>query len=146
MKLNEIDSRAVEMLLNGLQGHPDGSAAAGAADGTGRAGTFTGNPPAGSAPSGVAGATSAVSAMSDDLAKRVTHVDDMLRLLDYLPTEEPPASLVQRTIQRIEEARLQARIPAHGGLGAGAPPARPAAGYNPGIARSPGDEGDAATL
>lgn len=147
MRLNEIDSRTVDMLLNGLHGHPDGSAAAGAADGRGRQGTSTtGNHLAGSSPSGAAGATSAVSAMSDELAKRVTHVDDMLRLLDYLPAEEPSASLVQRTMLRIEEARTQGPVAAHGGLGAGTTPARPGAGYTPGIARNPDGDEEAATL
>lgn len=124
MKLNENDARAVDMLLNGL---PVGSAA-GVADR--RDGTSTGA-------AGAAGATSAVNAMSDDLANRVTKVDDMLRLLDYLPADEPPANLVQKTLRRIEESRSVAD--AHPAVGAGA---RPGTTIGQGLHRSPDAAGE----
>jgi hypothetical protein len=80
--------------------------------------------------------------MSDEMANRVTHVDDLLKLLDYLPADEPPATLVQRTMQRIDETRVQGRItPAGAHLGA-PPPARPGAGFGSGLARSPSAGGD----
>ncbi len=123
MKLNENDARAVDMLLDGL---PVGSA--GTADR--RDGTPTGA-------AGAAGATSAVNAMSDDLANRITKVDDMLRLLDYLPADEPPANLVQKTLRRIEESRGVAE--SHPAVGAGA---RPGATISQGLHRSPDAAGE----
>ena len=108
MKLNDNDAHAVDMLLNGL---PAGSAAAGAADGRAKQGTSTG-----AAAFAAASASSAVSAMSEDMANRVTHMDQMLRLLDYLPVEEPSPELVQRTMRRIQEAHRQAGTPARAGI------------------------------
>lgn len=126
MNLNELDAHAIDVLLSGIHGFPGGSAAARAAGGE-RTNNFSAPP----------GAT-AVRAMSDELASRVTRVDEMLRLLDYLPAEEPPPSLVQKTMQRIDEARVQARITAGTHLGVAAPGG--SAGYERGIVRSPGDD------
>lgn len=105
MKLNENDARAVDILLDGMPLGPTASAA----DGSGNPGTSTGAAGQGF---GSPRTASTVSAMSDDLAKRVSRADDMLRLLDYLPVDEPSESLVQRTLKRVEEARMHAARPA----------------------------------
>lgn len=153
MTLNENDARAVDMLLNGLS---EGSTA-GAAEGQADQGTSTGTVAVGHVPAQAAGATSAVSAMSDDLANRVTQADGMLRLLDYLPADEPSANLVQRTMRRIEEARTRGRAAsaaasAHvgvsgAGLSAGAA-APSGGGLSQGLHLSPnaGGEEDPSTL
>ena len=142
MNLNETDARAVDMLLSGIQGFPVEPAAMGAAGGT-AAGTST------SAADFMqsAGVTGAVSNMSDELSSRVSHVDDILRLLDYLPADEPPASLLDRTLQRITESRLQTPVsPSPAQLNLPAMSAAPPAGFNPSIARSPDHaDGDPAT-
>jgi hypothetical protein len=60
----------------------------------------------------------------------------MLRLLDYLPADEPSESLVQRTLQRVQEARLR-DVPAE--MRAAVNPAAQAGatGINAGLHRSP---------
>ena len=45
---------------------------------------------------------------SADFINRVNHVDQLLKLLDYLPVAEPPEGLVAKTLQRVEEARTAA--------------------------------------
>jgi hypothetical protein len=102
MKLNENDARAVDILLNGM---PQESAVT-AADGNGGPGPSTSGAQ-GADSHRPAGAMSGVNAMSEDLANRVANVDQMLRLLDYLPVDEPSEGLVQRTVQRVAEARLR---------------------------------------
>jgi hypothetical protein len=65
---------------------------------------------------------------NDNLAGRVGQVDAMLRLLEYLPVEEPPADLVRRTLLRVEEMRGTEPQPRPASLGSG--------GTYPGIANS----------
>ena len=156
MKLNENDARAVDMLLNGLSE----TSAATAADGQGPAGTSTGAAhtaatPVGDAPTSGMAATSAASAMSDDLANRVTKVDDLLRLLDYLPAGEPPTNLVQRTMRRVKDARGQAQATtgaaaavSPAAYSAAAPGSGGASGLSQSLHRSPaaGGDDDPATL
>ena len=44
------------------------------------------------------------------LPARVAKVDAMLKLLDALPTQDPPADLVMRTVGRVDEARRHATM------------------------------------
>jgi hypothetical protein len=141
MKLNENDARAVDILLNGM---PQESAVTESADGNGGPGpSTTGVEGAGSRHP--AGAMSGVNAMSEDLANRVANVDQMLRLLDYLPVDEPSEGLVQKTVQRVAEARLRG-TPAlpRGAVSPGAAQGSAAANMSPNLHRSPAGDEDAA--
>jgi hypothetical protein len=40
---------------------------------------------------------------------RLEAAERVLNLLDHLPVEEPPANLISRTMQRIEQAQLEPR-------------------------------------
>ena len=131
MNLNETDARAIDMLLGGTEGFPV-ETAAGAAGGL----ALSSTPLADFMQS--AGATGVVSDMSDELSSRISHVDDILRLLDYLPADEPPPTLLDKTLQRISESRPQvvaSRSPTQLSI---PPLARPPAGFDQNIAHSPG--------
>ena len=97
MKLNDTDARAVDIVLGGLHDATGGRDGSNQVETPGDGGLF--------AYSG--GSSSPVTPMTanNDLAGRVSHADDLLRLLDYLPADEPPATLLQKTMQRVEAAR-----------------------------------------
>lgn len=108
MKLNDKDARAVDLVLDG----PSGLASEAGPQKGQPAGSFfkfsSGVGPASPA-DGASGAVNGMGATSNDnLAQRVEQVDSMLKLLDYLPADEPPADLVHRTLRRVEEVRSAA--------------------------------------
>ena len=103
MKLNEQDARAVDIVLDGQAGATDDRPGDGASAHAASAPVGYQQPPT---------PGSAVTPMNDDLAKRVTKADELLKLLDYLPAEEPSDDLVQRTLERVTRDRQgQARRP-----------------------------------
>lgn len=90
-----------------------------------------------------------VSAMNHDLAGRVTHVDAMLKLLDYLPADEPPANLLERTMQHLgsatrRPARTATSVEAGTALGTSIPGAiaPSSTGLGQGVHHSPKAGGD----
>jgi hypothetical protein len=48
-------------------------------------------------------------AVNNGVGERMNAAEDLLQLLDHLPAEDPPADLIRRTMQRIEDADATGR-------------------------------------
>lgn len=112
--LSPQDAQAVDLILGGL----DQSARNGATGSWGSAwgGTSPGGNAAGSKMmSGFTAQTStsgtSTSSGAANIAGRVDAADRLLKLLDHLPADEPPASLLAATMRRVEEARSADGMP-----------------------------------
>lgn len=134
MKLSKQDARAVDLVLDSSSAlAPEAGQSKGETTGSFFTHSSSGVGPASfAAPDGASGTVNGMGATNNDnLADRVGQVDTLLRLLDHLPAEEPPADLVQRTLRRVEEIRGSDTRTRHTGVGsAGAYPGS-------GIAASP---------
>lgn len=126
MKLSNQDARAVDLVLDGTSTlAPEAGKSKGEAVGEATGSFFTHSssgvgPASFAVPDGPSGTVNGMGATNNDnLAGRVGQVDAMLRLLDFLPAEEPPADLVQRTLRRVEELRGTQRASRHASLGSG---------------------------
>ncbi len=139
MKLSNQDARAVDLVLDGSSAlAPEAGESQGKATGSFFTHSSSGVGPASvAAPDGSSGTVNGMGATNNDnFAGRVEQVDAMLRLLDYLPAEEPPADLVRRTLRRVEEMRGAEPQPRHASLGSGG--AYPGTGItNPHLHHSP---------
>ena len=82
-QLGDQDRRAVDLLLDRSAGPADGSATASMY----------------AAPS------------QDGFEKRMKSVEDLLRLLDWMPVDDPPLDLMNRTMARIEQGDFQQQTP-----------------------------------
>jgi hypothetical protein len=92
-KLGHEDGRAVDLLLNGeLTMRSNGS------------GGGTGNGGNGAASDD--GSAAVVSRGQGNFRSRLESVERVLRLLDEMPSADPPSDLAARTLRRIDEARL----------------------------------------
>jgi len=93
-KISHDDGRAIDLLLNGEL--------------TARSGGDGGNGQNGGTAKNAAddGSAVAVSRNQPNFSSRLESVERVLRLLDEMPSAEPPADLAARTLRRIDEARM----------------------------------------
>ncbi len=84
-RLSRVDANAVDLVLDGPDGRSVGKQQAGLPGGSMIMSGFTTN--------------------GSDAAERVDATERLLKLLDYLPADEPPASLLSRTLGRVDALR-----------------------------------------
>jgi|SRR5689334_776236 hypothetical protein len=121
-KLRHDDGRAVDLLLNGelTARHGNGNGNGGGSNG-------------GSGNGGGAndGSAAVVSRAHGKFSNRLESAERVLRLLDAMPTADPPADLVARTLRRIDESQAASGAAAAAGERAGQHPFMGGAGTRP---------------